>query len=33
VLGGETLEGDTVTFDLDPEGDALQVVTEVPATV
>ena len=33
VLGGEVLEGDTVTFDLDPEGDALRVVTEVPATV
>ena len=30
VLGGEVLEGDTVTFDLDPEGDALRVVTEVP---
>ncbi|GAA3563908.1 ATP-dependent chaperone ClpB [Microlunatus spumicola] len=33
VLGGEVLEGDTVTFDLDPEGDALRVVTDVPATV
>jgi len=33
VLGGEVLEGDTVTFDLDPEGDALRVVTEEPATV
>ena len=31
VLGGEVLEGDTVTFDL--EGDALHVVAEVPAAV
>jgi ATP-dependent Clp protease ATP-binding subunit ClpB len=33
VLGGEVLEGDTVTFDLDPEGDALRVVTEAPVVV
>jgi ATP-dependent Clp protease ATP-binding subunit ClpB len=31
VLAGEVLEGDTITFDLDPEGDALRVVTEAPA--
>ncbi len=31
VLAGEVLEGDTVTFDLDPEGDALRVVTGAPA--
>jgi ATP-dependent Clp protease ATP-binding subunit ClpB len=30
VLAGEVLEGDTVTFDLDPEGDALRVVTKEP---
>ena len=30
VLAGEVVEGDTVTFDLDPEGDALRVVTEAP---
>ncbi|SDU99163.1 ATP-dependent Clp protease ATP-binding subunit ClpB [Microlunatus sagamiharensis] len=33
VLGGEVLEGDTVTFDLDPEGDALRVVSETPVAV
>ncbi|HEY0237703.1 MAG TPA: AAA family ATPase, partial [Friedmanniella sp.] len=33
VLSGAVLEGDTVTFDLDPEGDALHVVSEVPVTV
>ena len=33
VLAGEVLEGDTVTFDLDPEGDALRVVDEVPVAV
>ncbi|MGI3779232.1 MAG: ATP-dependent Clp protease ATP-binding subunit, partial [Janthinobacterium lividum] len=30
VLSGQVLEGDTVTFDLDPEGDALRVVTGEP---
>jgi ATP-dependent Clp protease ATP-binding subunit ClpB len=30
VLSGQVLEGDTITFDLDPEGDALHVVTEAP---
>ena len=33
VLAGEVLEGDTITFDLDPEGDALRVVEGVPVTV
>ncbi|MGI3781471.1 MAG: ATP-dependent chaperone ClpB [Janthinobacterium lividum] len=33
VLAGEVVEGDTITFDLDPEGDALHVVSEVPVTV
>ena len=33
VLSGQVLEGDTVTFDLDPEGDALRVVTETPVAV
>ncbi len=33
VLSGQVLEGDTITFDLDPEGDALHVVTEVPVAV
>ena len=33
VLAGEVLEGDTITFDLDPEGDALHVVTGAPVAV
>ncbi|SER04104.1 ATP-dependent chaperone ClpB [Microlunatus flavus] len=33
VLSGQVLEGDTVTFDLDPEGDALRVVSEAPVAV
>ena len=33
VLAGEVIEGDTVTFDLDPEGDALRVVSEVPVGI
>ena len=33
VLAGAVVEGDTVSFDLDPEGDALHVVDEVPVTV
>jgi len=33
VLAGEVLEGDTVTFDLDPEGDALRIVTGESVTV
>jgi len=33
VLSGQVLEGDTITFDLDPEGDALHVVSEVPVAV
>jgi ATP-dependent Clp protease ATP-binding subunit ClpB len=33
VLAGEVLEGDTITFDLDPEGDALRVVKGEPVAV
>ncbi len=33
VLSGEVLDGDTVTFDVDPDGEGLRVVSEEPAAV